>query len=467
MAAKRKKLIVIGIDGGNFEVINSLISKGLMPNLTKLKFSGVLSSTIPPGTAVAWASFSTGNYPGKTGIYDFTLVNEDSWKINFINRKKLKGKTLWEMLSENKIKSCFINIPLTYPPDKINGVIISGIDTPSTLNNYTYPPELKEKLKEFDYEIEVGGLKEKSDMVKKCVELVDKRTKVANYLLEKDFDFFAILFRESDVAQHFAWGGEEVEEIYKKIDQFIGKVIEEEKNSDVIIISDHGEEEVKKAFNINSWLEKEGYLKTTLKKKSLFSIFGINRERIYRILNYLNLDFLVKMVPRSFAKKIPTKDIDFEEAILTKIVDLEKTRAIGKRAVKTAQIFLNTEERGGMVKKEEKDSLKKEIKEKLENFFAKNKIKALVQTKEELYGGAINAPDITLYLEERGYDILTYFTGRDIWGIPREEATHDTEGIIFSNLSLQLKSARIVDLAPTILRYFGIKEKNFDGKSLL
>ena len=99
----KKKLMIIGIDGGNFEVINSLIEKGEMPNLKKLKYSAVLESTIPPGTAVAWASFSTGNYPGKTGIYDFTVVNDDSSKKKFFNRKKIKGKTLCERLFFTKI----------------------------------------------------------------------------------------------------------------------------------------------------------------------------------------------------------------------------------------------------------------------------------------------------------------------------------------------------------------------------
>ncbi len=467
----KKKLIIVGIDGGSFSVINPLFEKGLLSNLKKFKNSGILNSTIPPGTAVSWASFSTGNSPGKTGIFDFTIVNDDSWKINFVNRRKLKGKTLWEYLDEAGLKTCFMNIPLTYPPDKINGVMISGIDTPSTLSEYVHPKELKEELKKIDYEIEVSALKEKDEIVKQAMGVLEKRIIIARQLLKKDFDFFIVLFRESDVVQHYAWNRNEVEEIYKKIDEFLGEIIKysENNNADIIVMSDHGEQKVDKAFNVNVWLEENGYLKTNLKRKSLLSGLGINRERIFKILEKLKLNFLVHMVPRSFAKKIPTKEVDFEEAILTGVIDFNETRAIAKRAVKTAQIFLNNTKRKGIVKEDEEENIKQEIKKKLVNYFEKQNIKVEISTKQELYGkDSASAPDISLYFAENGYDVLTHFSSnKKLWDIPREQATHDKEGIIFSDLNLNLEHPRIIDLTPTILKYFNIKKTGFDGKSII
>src|SRR3989344_1141102 len=182
MATKNKvennrKLIIIGIDGGTFDIINPLIAKNKLPNLSSFKNKAILKSTIPPGTGVAWASFSTGNFPGKTNIYDFTIVDDNSWKIKIVNRSLLNSKPLWKYLDESGIKGFFINIPITYPPEKINGVMISGIDAPSTFSNYVHPTELKEKLKEFGYEIEVSGIKE-------------KKKKNTNFLKKKSFFFF-------------------------------------------------------------------------------------------------------------------------------------------------------------------------------------------------------------------------------------------------------------------------------------
>jgi len=466
-----KKLIIIGIDGGTFNIINPFFEKNILPNLKNFKNSGILTSTIPPGTAVSWASFSTGNSTGKTGIYDFTIVNDHSWKIDFVNRKIVRGKKLWNYLTESDLKSCILNIPLTYPPEEINGVMISGIDTPTKLSNYVYPKELKNELKKLNYEIEVSGLKDKTEVSEIAVDILDKRITTAKHFLKQDFDFFIVLFRASDIVQHYNWGEKKVEEVYKKIDEFIGesKKYAKKNRADLIILSDHGEEKVNKAFNINVWLEQQGYLKIRLKKRNFLSFLGFNRERIFKILEKLKLQFMVKIIPRNLGKKIPTKEVNFEEAILTNLIDLTKTKAIGKRAVKTAQIFLNKEQRGGIVKKQEEEKLKQEIKKKLITFFERKKLKVEIKTKEELYGKqAISAPDITVYFKEKNYDILASFsTNKKLWGNPRERATHNTEGIIFTDMNLNLKNPRIIDLTPTILKYFNLKKRKFDGNSLI
>lgn len=467
----RKKLIVIGIDGGTFDLINPLIKKNLLPNLSSLKNKTILKSTLPPGTAVSWASFLTGKHPGKTGIFDFTLVGDDSWKISFVNRKKIRSKQLWEFLNEANLRSIFLNIPLTYPAAKINGVMISGIDAPSKFSNYVSPERLKKKLNELDYEIEVSGIKEEKSLPQEAMEILEKRIEAANYLLKKDFDFFTVLFRATDVVQHFAWGEKIVGESYEKIDSFIGGIKKKfGETANIIVMSDHGHENLEKAFNVNSWLEKEGYLKIFgNNKKGILNNLGITRERIFHILDKFGLKILVKIVPRKLGKKIPTKNIDFEEAILTKKIDLTNTKAIAKRAVKTSQIFINSKKRGGIVNENEVTLLNKEIKKKLENYFLKQKVKATIKLKEELYGeSSMNAPDITLYMDEKNCDTLSTLTpSKKIWDSPKEKATHNTEGILLTNLQLNLSSPKVEDLAPTILDYFDIKEKNFDGKSLL
>lgn len=470
---KKKKVIIIAIDGGNFEVLNSFFEKGLLPNLQKYKYRAELTSVMPPATAVAWASFSTGNHPGKTEIYDFTIIDNVSWETNFINRTRLEGKTLWQYFTEAGIKSCFLNIPLTYPIDKINGVIVSGIETPSTFHAYAHPPELKEELNKIGYQIDVSGIKsDREDIIKEALYNFEKRIEVSNLLLKRDFDFFIVLFRASDIVKHYAWGKEPVEKVYCKIDEFVGKIREEYKNSEVIVMSDHGFEKIDFAFNTNAWLRENGYLKTNF-KRSWLSTFGITRKRIYWILDHLKLNFLVRMIPRKIGKKIPDTKINFEEAILNNIADLKKTKAIAKRAMKSSQIFLNTESRGGIVKKEEEEQLKQEIKQKLIKFCQENKKDVIIKTKEELYNkDAKYAPDITIYFEEKGYDTYDFFSpDRNIFVEPnkREDAQHNMHGVIFTDLDLNLENACIVDLVPTLLDYFEIKylDGNFDGKSLL
>lgn len=468
----KKKLIIIGIDGGTFDVINPFIEKGIMPHLDKFKNRAVLESTIPPATAVAWASFSTGNNPGKTEIYDFTIVDDFSWNVDFIDRRRLQGKPLWIYLSEAGVKPCYVNIPLTYPIDEIDGIIVSGIETPSTIYRYTNPPELKKELDELGYEIDVSGMKDnREDLVKEGLSIFHKRLKAVDLLLKKEFDFFVVLFRESDIVKHYAWGKPEVDYVYGEIDKLIGK-LKSNPEYEVLVMSDHGFEKITHAFNTNVWLERNGYLSSTL-KRSWLQTFGINRKHIYSIIDKFKLNFLIRLIPRKLGQRIPDTKMDFEQAIATGTIDLKKTRAIAKRALKTAQIFLNSERRGGIVKENEEEGLKQEIKRKLEEFFLKEKIKVIVKTKEELYGKNVRfAPDITLYFEEKGYDTFNYFSADKSYFVPpieKQDAEHNLHGIIFTDLDLELDNPAITDLAPTILDYYGIKyDKNsFDGKSLL
>ncbi len=346
--------------------------------------------------------------------------------------------------------------------------MISGIETPSRLHDYVYPKYLKKELNKRGYKIEISTIRGRNKIVREAKNILDKRIEIAKYLFRKNFDFFFVLFRASDIVQHYAWNKKDVEEVYKKIDNFIGSIGDK---NDVIVISDHGFEKINKAFNANAWLEKQGYLKMKKIRKNLLAVLGIRKEKLLKIIDKLKLKSLIRLIPRKIGKKIPTEKTGFEEALALNLIDFDKTKAIAKRAVKSAQIYLNKEKRGGIIKESEEEKLKREIKNRLERFFKKEKIKVKIWTKEELYGKKTKyAPDLTLYIEEKGYDTHCFFSSdKKIWvgPIAKQDAEHNLNGIIFSNLNLNLKKAEIIDLSPTILNYYKIKAGKFDGKSLL
>jgi predicted AlkP superfamily phosphohydrolase/phosphomutase len=70
----RPQVVVLGVDGATFEVIQPLREMGVLPNLDRLMTEGAvghLSSTMPPVTGPAWFALATGKSPGKTGVFDF------------------------------------------------------------------------------------------------------------------------------------------------------------------------------------------------------------------------------------------------------------------------------------------------------------------------------------------------------------------------------------------------------------
>ncbi len=145
----KNKVLIIGIDAMDSRIVDELE----LPNLKSLETYTKLQTTIPPETPVAWSAASTGTNPGKYGIFDF--INRDLQtympRLNLAIEKRgivkteffslMKGIPFWRILSENNIPSTIIRWPVTFPPEKINGKMLSGlgtVDIKGMLNKYSF-----------------------------------------------------------------------------------------------------------------------------------------------------------------------------------------------------------------------------------------------------------------------------------------------------------------------------------------
>ena len=130
------KVVVIGLDGATWSLLGPWTAGGQLPALQGLMQTGIyadLLSTLPYYTLPAWTTMTTGVNPGKHGIFD-TFINERDGR-RLVSSKDRKAKTLFQILSENGKTSVSVNIPGTFPPDKINGAAVSGVMTTSFFNN--------------------------------------------------------------------------------------------------------------------------------------------------------------------------------------------------------------------------------------------------------------------------------------------------------------------------------------------
>ena len=146
-----RKVLVIGLDGATFDLLAPWIERGRLPTLARLieeGVSGTLESTSPPISSAAWASFATGKNPGKHGIVDFVHPEENGYRVTIVNSKKRGSKALWNLISEAGGQVGVVGVPVTYPPEEVNGFMISGFLAPSSKSDYTYPPSLRQELGE-------------------------------------------------------------------------------------------------------------------------------------------------------------------------------------------------------------------------------------------------------------------------------------------------------------------------------
>ena len=101
-----KKVLFIGLDGATFDVLDPLISQGLMPKLKHFIDQGVrgpLETTIPPITPTAWVSWMTGKNPGKHGVFEFLLRRADTTQQGDAIRRLGKRGQIHDWLRWNEL----------------------------------------------------------------------------------------------------------------------------------------------------------------------------------------------------------------------------------------------------------------------------------------------------------------------------------------------------------------------------
>lgn len=142
-----KKVVVIGLDGLEPRIVEPMLNANELPNLATLRERGSyarIRTTYPAQTPVAWSTFATGTNPGGHGIFDFLSRDPKTYlpilglsryeqKNAFVPPKVVnqrRGTPLWELLSNAGIPSTVIRCPCTYPPDDIQGRMLSGVGVP-------------------------------------------------------------------------------------------------------------------------------------------------------------------------------------------------------------------------------------------------------------------------------------------------------------------------------------------------
>jgi predicted AlkP superfamily phosphohydrolase/phosphomutase len=480
------KLAVIGLDSVSWNVLDKIMDKNELPNLKRIKDNGVhvdLKSTYPFITCPAWKCYSTGKNPGKLGVYYWFDFNKKDKSLKINHSYSFDGNEVWDYLSVENLRSGIINMPLSFPPKKIKGYMISGMHA-FQWNNYTYPNSLKNYIeKKCKYKVTTSTpYDDLKNIIPEFKKLINSRFD-ACFQLNKDYkiDFLHITIFCVDSLHHFHWDlinkeNSPIFEVWNCVDENIGKLLHNLNPDYLFIISDHGMTRLKSCFRANMWLEREGYLKF---KSSIFNKFRITGK--YKKIEFKR-NWIIKInskLPNILKKLIPTntyvlkafglqfKDEEGEVGItaLFDRIDWEKTKAIviGDGLL---YIFENN-----ISKNEELELIRKfsEIKNPINGELIME-----IKDKFSIYSGEyiVNAPDYCI-VPKNGYFITDRISPNGIIDSNlRWKAFHQIEGIFLASgpgikKDQKIENAKIYDLAPTILHMFGLPIPNdMDGRVL-
>jgi predicted AlkP superfamily phosphohydrolase/phosphomutase len=491
------------MDGATLDLIKPWVAEGKLPHLGKLIETGAcgpLESTTPDHTPMAWTSFMTGVNAGKHGIFDFLQRDPKGYAFKPINALHRCSPPFWKLASDAGLKVGVINVPVTFPPDHVNGFMISGMDTPGTDSDFIHPPELHEELnKRFgDYQIDTPIIPRSrvhsQEFLDAVENLVDYRSKVTMHMMkESEWDLFVVVFVATDRVQHDFWHFMDpqhpfhdataentfktaIYDVYARMDKLVGDIVQSlDDQTHLVIISDHGFGPNSKIFDLNIWLEQQGYLVPRV---------GADVTRNNFIAKFRPAFFELRQhVPKWLRNGLKKVLGGRHQRILSASTDLQllwgQTTAYSEGAVGNVRINLQGREPLGIVPPGEeyeqlRDALIDGLK-KVEDPETGQRIIQAVLKREDVYSGdcLTSMPDLVVVPVE-GYRCRTNVRRSGISGedarIVIRKATwsgdHRRYGILFikgpgTKTAVPVEDARIIDVAPTVMHLLGLPVPSF------
>ncbi len=505
-AEKTRKVLVIGLDGATLDIIRPMVRRGELPNLAALMeqgASGELASTIQPTTPQAWTTFMTGCTAAKHGIYDFIERVPGSHDVRFVNGSFKRVKSLWSILSERGLRVGVVNVPFTYPPEEVNGVMISGFDAPGLESGFMHPPGLYEEIVEKVGPYELRGTfpigKKKAEYRAEDIDrVVNNRTAVSRYLMStRPWDIFMVVYGSTDHVQHVFWRqmmdraagienedaemfGGIIEHTYRKVDEAVGELVAAcPEDTVVVIMSDHGGGELRKVVNLNNWLAAEGFLSYRRKQIQKTLLEG-GKTFAKRCLSKGSRDWIKSRFP---GLKDRTESLAYFAGI-----DWAGTRAYSWGMYGNISVNLRGRDPDGTVSPEDFEKVRAEIGERLMRLRDPDGGPALVRKvwmREDLYTGPQleAAPDMIIEWKDYAYytqgnlkrgDGSVFIERLSIDSSDFEHTgTHRLNGTIvltgrdIIKKGVSLDGAGLADIAPTILHLMGQPVPDYmDGRVL-
>ena len=292
------RVIHFGIDGGSFRVLDALASRGVMPEYARLRKEGgsaVLRSTIPWFTVPAWVTWMTGVAAERHGLIYWTAMSpRDYWERagqarKFVTSTDVPYPTVFELLSDAGIPLVSINMPVTFPPPKVNGVMVAGFGSPPDPERAAHPPGFLRAYPEYRIDLEdsvpavlgggrLGDQRTHADIVSYATRLADMaeaRHRVVMDVLSGGFGLVSVVYVGADRLSHVAWPEVRailhkpartetelaVESYYRTLDRVLGETRLAARGSLFLVTSYHGQgPPPDKELALNVWLHQRGWL---------------------------------------------------------------------------------------------------------------------------------------------------------------------------------------------------------------
>lgn len=509
-AVQPHKVLVIGLDGATFDLIKPWADQGFLPTLRHLLDAGAhgsLRSTLPPMTGPAWTSFATGVNPGKHRLYDWIAREPQSYHFTPVTALDCRAPTIYSLLSQNDRRVCTLNIPMTYPPLPVNGLMVAGLPAPVANQSITYPPELYDEIinavGEYILYPDPGQAYSDSGIdafLARLYKTTEVRMRTLAYLRQREaWDFTMVVLNGTDTICHALWKfmdqrhplhdparfaryGHAIRDYYQAVDGYLAPIVATlPADTTLVLMSDHGFGPFHKFIHVNNWLLQEQFMALqpsvlTRLKAALFRR-GFSPMNVYDTLMRFGLGALKREVVRGQGQGLlKTFFLSFAD------VDWSRTQAYSLGNVGQIRINLAGREPQGIVQPgADYEQVRDQIMARLTTLRDPETGEAVVESiyrREEIYSGDhLDAAADIIFLPRRleyfGFGEYEFGSHAIIEAMKRGiSGTHRMNGIFLAyggaiRPGAQTADAQLVDLAPTILHLMGeTAPAHMDGRVL-
>ncbi|HMB68658.1 MAG TPA: alkaline phosphatase family protein [bacterium] len=492
-----RRALVIALDGTTFDLIGPWMDDGSMPNLARLRDEGVsgpLDSVFPPVTACAWSTFMTAKNPGKHGVFEFFLRDPGGFDEIPVSSRTRAGRTLWDHLGGADKKVLVVNVPVTYPPNPVNGWLIGDFLTPMGKRDFTFPASLLEEVEAATgpyelYHVEVYRPGKGHVVLDELDRVLEANRRANLWLLQnKPWDFAMLHVWGTDRYGHELWhvldqkhpAHDPAEALilrdrclayWRRVDAVVGEWMEAAPDATHIVLSDHGFGPIHNFLVFNVWLLERGFLRLkrdalTFVKRSLFEL-GLSPALGYRAA--MKLGFARMRLAAGVGTRRRLLDRINKVFLSLSDVDWSRTRVYSKGNY--GQMFLNLRGRepGGIVEPgEEAARVIGDVVAGLRELVDPETGGPLIgeiHTADDLYHGPFSgrAPDITFLpadMRNKALGTVDFTSHRFVERAYGNSGDHRMNGILLMRgegikAGVRLDDAGLIDVAPTILHHLG------------
>jgi predicted AlkP superfamily phosphohydrolase/phosphomutase len=488
MSGNKSPILVFVLSEVSPVLAQRWIDAGKLPFLGQIAqggCAGTLESSIPLITTQMFANLYTGRGAQQHGIFDFAQKDSQGG-FQETNREMIGCDTLWDVIDQSRRTCAMVNLPLTWPPQCLNGYMISGQDSPVVDRSIASPPDLYDALtRKFGRyrlkDIFPGG-RSKQDYLELFPREIDWQCDVlAELITRQPCDFFMTFISATAMAQHYFWsdmdGGQHddlfsglIESVYRRLDTQLARLARlAGPEARIFVISECGAGPLQAGVNINAWLQSQGFLQylrpgndARYRTRALSAAIGSAKRH------------LPESIKSFLARQLPGLRASADSYMAVSDVDWSTTTAYSRGKEGAIYVNLAGREPKGIVTVEQYPRVVERIVEQLSRLIdpgTGNPAVNKVYRRDELYPGCAHpgAPDLVvewvnaMYMPmEANRQSNQVFGAR--WRANMKWPTsgsHRRKGVFFArgpgiDAGYRVNEAHILDLFPTWLRMLEI-----------